>query len=62
MIRKNFHEYLFSLQEPDDIYSMYRQHRKNIYEKFQHRSSENHVKHLTEKALKEAIKEIFNAK
>ena len=62
LIRKNFHEYLFSQQEPNDIHSIYRQQKKSMYDRLENQAAANHLKPLSEKALKEAIQEIINIK
>lgn len=62
MFRKNFHEYLFSQQEPNDIHSIYRQQKEAIYDRLENQAAEKHLKPLSEKALKEAIQEVIDIK
>lgn len=56
MFRKNFHEYLFSQQEQDDIYSKYRQqHRKIACEPLKNQAIANSIKDLIEKTLMDSM-------
>ena len=62
LVRKNFHEYLLSQQDPNDIYTLYGQQKKTMHDRLENQAVANHLKPLTEKALKEAIQEIINIK
>lgn len=63
MVRKNFHQYLISLQKPDDIYSKYRQHRKSMIDKVNLKNEAVYeVRIAAESALKEALERALNIK
>lgn len=62
MIRKNFHEYLFSQQNPDDIYSQYRQQKKIMHDRIIRREAEKQIKELSAEAFKKVIEDILNPK
>lgn len=64
MFRKSFHEYLFSKQDPEDIYYKYREHRKKMLETVHKAATTKEIEvaclPVVAKALQKEINNILN--
>lgn len=60
MVKKSLHEYWESLQNPDDIYSIYREYKKKFAERQQEQAAGEYLLNEAAAAITSEIKKAFS--